>query len=327
MKSYLKENLYSKHKISFNKEGKIKILMFSDIQERAKFDSQTLKNINTMLDNVKPDMVILGGDQCMGPDVQSQEEFVVFLDQLAEPLESRKIPWMHIFGNHDYDLNFNPYIQQSLYERFDYCISKHTSDISGVTNFMIPVYKYNSDEIGFNIWGLDTQNRGNSFIDEFVSEFTDIDNRALGLGRYDLIRFDQMMWYWNSSIELENYLGKKTPSLMCMHIAPVEFAFAINNPQKCKLKGFAPERLDSGILNCGIFSEILQRGDVKFISCGHTHRNNFEASYCGIKMFFDSTAGLTCYGEEQTRGGRVFEINQNNTENIVSYPYFYFENK
>ena len=328
MKELLAKNLYSKHKLTFNKEGKFKILMFSDVQEREDFDSDTLRNIKTMIDRVNPDLIILGGDQCMGPDVCSKEKFKIFLSKLVSPLEERKIPWVHIYGNHDHDLDFDPFEQQALYEEYPFCVSKHTTEISGVTNFMLPIYKYDSESIGFNIWGLDTHRKKEEFISEFgVEGYIDVENKPSGVGRYDLIRFDQMMWYWNSSVALEKFANGKIPSLMCMHIAPIEFASVINNPEQCGLIGNGPERLDSGFLNSGIFSEILQRGDVCCISCAHTHRNNFEASFCGIKVCFDSTAGMTCYGEEETRGGRIFEIDENDPWHIVTYPYYYKDNK
>lgn len=326
MDELIKKNLYSKHKLYYNENGKFKILMFSDVQERVDFDKKTLKHINYMLDKVKPDLVILGGDQCMGPDVHTVEDFKKFLSVLVKPLEERKIPWMHVFGNHDYDLEFDPFLQQKFYEEYSFCISKHTDNISGVTNYMVPIYKHNSNEICFNIWGLDTQQKSiNYFTDFNVKEINKITTVPLGMGAYDTIRFDQIMWYWQSSIELEKFAGKKIPSLMCMHVAPPEFAIVVNNPDECNLIGHNTERIDSSILNSGIFSTIIQRGDVICISCGHTHRNNFSSELYGIKLCLDATAGFTCYGEDVSRGGRVFELSEENPDKIVTYPFLYKE--
>lgn len=324
MSKLLQKNLYSKHKLSFNYDGKFKILMFSDVQERTSFDAKTLKHIKKMLDETKPDLVLLGGDQCMGPDVLTIEDFKEFLAALVAPIEERKIPWAHIYGNHDHDLKFDPFLQQKLYEDYPYCISKHTEDISGVTNFMLPIYKHNSEEIGFNIWGIDTHRNALDYFEKLnIKNINNIKVVPLGVGRYDTIHFDQMMWYWNSSIEIEKYAGKKIPSLMCMHVAPPEFAIVVNNPEECNLVGHNTERIDSSVLNSGIFSQILQRGDVSCIACGHTHRNNFSAELYGIKVCLDATAGFTCYGEDVSRGGRIFEIDQENPSNINTYPFLY----
>lgn len=323
MTELLSKNLYTKHRLAFNSEGKFKVLMFSDVQERTEFDKKTLESICAMLDTVKPDLVILGGDQCMGPDVHSVEDFKKFLSVLASPMEERKIPWAHVFGNHDYDLEFDWLLQQSFYEEYPYCISKHTEDLSGVTNFMLPVFKHASNEVGFTVWGLDTQRDKHQFTKDYGIQTVDFKNNAVGAGPYDFIKFDQMMWYWNSSVELEKREGKKIPGLMCMHVAPVEFSLAIDNPEQCGLKGYNPERLDSSVLNSGIFAEALQRGDIRCICCGHTHMNTFEADLFGIKVCFDGSAGLTCYGEAETRGGRIFEIDEQYPENVLTYPVLY----
>ena len=95
-----------------------------------------------------------------------------------------------------------------------------------------------------------------------------------------------------------------------MHIAPHEFTMACANPEQCVKKGSFVETLDSAVLNSGIFSQILQRGDIRTISCGHTHMNDFEAEYCGIKLCWDSCAGYRCYGIDALRGGRLFEIRE-----------------
>ncbi|MBR7133521.1 MAG: metallophosphoesterase [Clostridia bacterium] len=324
MTEQLSKNLYTKHRLSFNNEGKFKILLFSDVQERTNFDKKTLDCINMMLDEAKPDLVVLGGDQCMGPDVHSVEDFKKFLSVLASPMEQRKIPWAHIYGNHDYDLEFEQLLQQSFYEEYPFCISKHTEGISGVTNFMLPIFKHNSDEVGFSVWGLDTHRDKYQFAKDYgIEKMVDFKNNSTNSSVYDFIKFDQMMWYWNSSVELERHSGKKIPGLMCMHVAPVEFSLAIDNPEQCALKGYNPEKLDSGVLNSGIFAEVLQRGDIRCICCGHTHMNSFEADLFGIKACFDGSAGLTCYGEAETRGGRIFEIDEQSPDDVLTYPVFY----
>lgn len=316
----LGDNLYSKHKLSFNEKGKFKMLMLSDIQESANYNEKSFRSVDSLIDVEKPDLVILGGDNCYGPHIRSIQDFEKFLSVFSQPMEKRKIPWAHVFGNHDHDLRFDIYYQQSLYERYEHCISKHTTGIHGVTNFMLPVLKHNSDEIGFNIWCLDTNNHMED-LNEFVKS-GDICHEALlpnmpvGRGEWDIIRFDQLIWYWNSSIELEKYCGRKIPSMLCMHIAPYEFLIAAENPGECGVIGSSVETLSPGIFNSGIFAEILQRGDVQCICCGHTHRNSFEATYCGIKLCYAACAGFTHYGDDTIRGGRVFEIGQDDPWNI-----------
>ena len=326
MNALLTANLHTKRRLQFREDGTFKILMFSDIQERADFDPKALAHIEKLLDAADPDLVLLGGDQCMGPEVPTKEAFVTFLSALAEPLEKREIPWAHVFGNHDHDLDFDPFVQQALYEAYPHCVSKHTDGIAGVTNFMLPICNHGTDEIGFNVWGLDTHQKSPAFFaDCGIEDPAEWETRPIGMGCYDTLRFDQLLWYWNSSSVLEEFVGHRVPSLVCMHIAPAEFALAINNPDACGLKGQHPERLDGGVLNSGIFSAFLQRGDVRCIACGHTHLNHFSANIYGITACFDAAAGFRCYGDDENRGGRVFEICEHDPQTVKTYPLLYKE--
>lgn len=80
MKENLKSNLYLKRKLKFDNNGKFKILMMSDIQETLEYDSRTLKNINKLIDNVNPNLVILGGDNCDGTVLKTQKELKKYLE-------------------------------------------------------------------------------------------------------------------------------------------------------------------------------------------------------------------------------------------------------
>ena len=312
--------LQCKRKLRFPADGIFKILMVSDIQESASYDERTLRTIEGLLDKEKPNLVIWGGDNCYGPNIQSEQDFRTFLDVFSTPMECRHIPWAHVFGNHDHDLFLDDHWQQSLYEQYPYCVSKHTEGIGGLTNFMLPLYKHGNEEIAFAVWFLDTNNlaenmnhlvpSGNMAKESLLPRMP-ADNMI-----WDVLRFEQLMWYWNSSVALEKYCKQKIPAMMCMHIAPYEYLRVAANPKVCGLTGSSVEQLTPGVFNSGIFSEILQRGDVRCICCGHTHRNDFSSIYCGIQLCYDGCVGFSCYGDDNTRGGRIFEISEHDPWNI-----------
>ena len=94
---------------------------------------------------------------------------------------------------------------------------------------------------------------------------------------------------------------------------------AAANPKVCVKDGCYEEALGAGAFNSGLFSEILQRGDVRTICCGHTHMNDFDAEYCGIRLCWDACAGYRCYGTDSLRGGRLFEISAADPWNIQTW--------
>lgn len=156
--SNLDNNLYTKIALRFNQNGKFKILMLSDIQETLNYDKRTLDSMNKIIEYTKPNLVVLGGDNCDGTILQTKEELKAYLNIFSEPMEKRKIPWMHVFGNHDHDINIDDIDKTKIYENYQYCVSKHTENIYGTTNYVLPIQYSNKDEIAFNIWGLDTNN-------------------------------------------------------------------------------------------------------------------------------------------------------------------------
>lgn len=140
---------------------------------------------------------------------------------------------------------------------------------------------------------------------------------------WDIIHFDQLMWYWNSSKEIEKYCNNKINGMLFVHIPPWEFQFIVNNQHLTNCKGSTKEVMKIGMFNSGLFSTILQRKDIKCIASGHSHNNCFEGEFCNIKMCLDACAGYSPYGTDDLRGGRIFEINENDTSLIKTYMVHY----
>lgn len=318
----LERNLFSKHELRFNKSGKFKILMMSDIHEILKHNNKTLESMEKLIEKINPDLVILGGDNCDELNIDTQDELKEYLDIFSRPMEKRKIPWAHIFGNHDHDMKLNDIDETKVYEEYEYCISKHTEDIYGTTNFVLPIKHSYNEKIAFNVWGIDTNNEIKD-ADINVDKNMDILNKPSMSSRWDIVHFEQLMWYYNSSIELEKYNEEKINGIMFMHIPPWEFQYIVDNHELTKANGSMRETMKIGMFNSGLFSCVLQRKDIKCISSGHCHNNCFEGEFCKVKMCLDACAGYSLYGTDKIRGGRVFELDENDTENINTYMVYY----
>ena len=235
MDSNLESNLFLKKELKFNSSGKFKILTLSDIQETLNYDKRTLEGINRIIKTEKPDLVILGGDNCEGTVLKTEDELRKYLDIFSAPMESRKILWAHIFGNHDHNIELDDIRKTKIYEEYKYCISKHTENIYGTTNFVLPIKYSNKNEIAFNIWGLDSNNliaNTNLHIDKNMNVL----NKPSMSCRWDIVHFEQLMWYWNSSKEIEEYCNKKIDGILFMHIPPWEFQYIVENPQYTNAK-------------------------------------------------------------------------------------------
>ncbi len=299
----------TKHPLRFREDGTFRVLMLSDIQESAHYDPRSLRSLEVLMEEGDPDLVIWGGDNCFGPEITCEEDLQQFLDIFTMPMEKRKIPWAHVFGNHDHDAPIAIERQQELYERYPMCVSDHTGpEVHGKSNFVLPI-RNRKGQIVLAVWGMDT-NRNveeyNCLVDGSMRKAAGLPQQPVGYGDWGMLYFDQLMWYWQTSQALEETAEQKVPGLLCMHIAPYEYRTAAANPLVCVREGYYEEPLGSGPLNSGLFAALLQRGDIRAICCGHTHRNDFDAEYCGIRLLWDACAGYRCYGIDAHRGGRLF---------------------
>lgn len=90
--------------LSFNADGKFKILIINDFQDTQDTSPKSLKLLRGVLDTEKPDLVVLNGDQlCDSFPERSLRNFRKAIGNLVSEMESRKIPFLFTYGNHDND--------------------------------------------------------------------------------------------------------------------------------------------------------------------------------------------------------------------------------
>lgn len=327
--SYTKENLYTKVPLKF-RNGKFRILCISDLHGVVDFDTRLLRDLAAILDEAKPDLLLVLGDMVWRDAMESKENLRKFLYPVFKVVEDRNIPWAHVFGNHDNDgignLDFS---QQEVYEEFALNLTKRgPEDIHGVGNFVLPVRSEFSDDIVYNVWGMDSHDSLNDLMREFSlgDPANKWDKQCVYPtclhdwgGTYDTFNFDQLMWYWNSSVELEKYAGHKIPGLMSMHMALPEYVITYKNTAESYYEGTRREGVGCSPINSGLFNAMLDRGDIKTVVCGHDHINDFTGSFLGIKMCCDAGLNYDGYCADDLRGGRIFDIEEKDPWNVKTF--------
>lgn len=329
---YVSELLDLKHTLRFNEDGKFKIVIFADIQESYPLRADTKKYINKILDLEKPDLVLLGGDNHSG-GITNKSQFRTYMNSISEPMESRKIPWAQVYGNHvegGYNSNLHDRIgmpskaeQQEIFESYSYNVSK-AGTVSGVGNYVLPILRSDSDKIAFNVFGLDSHSYANESVGGQAFEDKVYLKRLIYGGafypsaRYETIHFDQIRWYWNASVALEKYNGSKIPAMMLFHIALQEWEYVARNPDQTDMEGVNPLGVFCPELASGLFHACYERGDVKGMFAGHMHHNDFVGTYMGIKLGFVPTIGGLATYDPKTRGARVVEIQQDDGFNFTT---------
>ena len=309
----------NRKRLFFNSDGRFRILMISDFHAGSRrkgfedgnpYSPKIKEAIEALVKETSPDFVMVGGDQCIG---HSPEYLLSSFTDIMSPVLDRNIPWAHVYGNHDHEMAMTCASQQEIYEKIPHCFSKRgPEDIYGVGNYVIPVYFNGSDKIAYNLFALDSNREISEYISEFGIKEEDNNIRlpfAFGSRSVQAMPFfQQVMWYYNTSRDMERENGAKIPALMFMHNPCIEFNLIFRNPEECDMYGEKREAVCCSELNSGLFMACLERGDVRGIFCGHEHMNAYHGKYCGKNLGYDSCVGYDMSAHDDLRGGRVIDI-------------------
>ena len=153
----LKENLELKKELRF-KDGKFKIAMFSDLHGCKESDKRLKRDLDAMIEYLKPDLVLFSGDMFhTRANLKTEEDVRTFLTYITEILETNNIPWADAFGNHESEGAFENERLLPIFMSYPNCLMKKNSDTErGHSNYMLPIKNTAGDKIIFNIWALDS---------------------------------------------------------------------------------------------------------------------------------------------------------------------------
>ncbi len=314
--------------LKFNEDGKFTILNISDIQDGYPLNPLTKDYIEKTLDKVKPDLVVLTGDNISGYDVPEEEDAEKAIREFMDIFQARNIKVAAVFGNHDdEETKSTKEHQLSVYESYDCYVGEKGFCIEDrVGTYNLPIMKSDGSGYGFNLWLTDsgTYNTENDY------------------GGYAAVYKEQIEWYKKTAAELkEANGGKAVPSINFQHIIVPEIWDALKqtkliwfgrvirgkNPLNDTTKFYTLPDGAKGQLheypcppyyNNGQYDAFLEMGDVLATVSGHDHENTFEIDYKGIKIINTPTVGFNAYNDINV-GSRVFVIDEKEPENFETY--------
>ncbi|SFG10121.1 Calcineurin-like phosphoesterase [Desulfotomaculum arcticum] len=310
--------------LKFNSNGKFKIVQFTDIQQDKDIDQRTIQLMEKVLDEEKPDFVMVTGDNLTG-DCSTPESVSQAVYNIAQPMEKRAINWAVTFGNHDEEAaektGLNEEDMLKIYMSYNHNVNQPgVKNITGTGNMNLLIRDSKNKKAAFNLWLLDS---GRYAPEEIAGQ------DFKGYPDWDWLRFDQVRWYYETSEKLEQQYGYKVPSIMFMHIPLWEYRFmwyasvdgrsADNHSYAVTKHSIVGERNEDecpGPFNSGLFAAMLERGDVKGVFVGHDHVNDYVGNYYGILLGYSASTGFDTYGldgneKDRLRGARIFNLDEN----------------
>lgn len=298
--------------IKFNSDGKFTILNFSDIQDGFPLRPITKQYLKDTLELVKPDMIVLTGDNISGGRTKTVTLSKLAIKEFMDIFEDYGAPVAAVFGNHDDDNDClaTKEIQMAYYCTYDCFVGKDEgSEISNCGTYNLPVYSHDGENIVFNLWFTDSGNY----------------NDENDLGGYGCTHKDQIEWYKKTSAALaEQNGGEPVPSINFQHIVVPEIWDALDKDENGNwilpegAKGDLDETPCPPNYSNGQFDAFLEMGDVLATVSGHDHVNNYEIDYKGIKIINTPGVGFRSYNNENV-GSRVFILDENNPEEFETY--------
>lgn len=266
--------------LKVNKSGRFKILQVSDLhfstglgecrdaeppesRKDCEADVRTGQFIERMLDDEKPDLVVLSGDLLNGeghnPDSESS------LLKVAELFIRRQIPYAALFGNHDDEGNLSRELLMEQLTTLPYNMARAgPAAVAGVGNYYL--------EIG------DHTIASHSALTLYVLDTHGLSPDDVQYPGYDWLKPSQLAWFGNASADLnsrhqaEGY-SRKHLSLAFLHIPLPEYKGRGDGGEERRV-GEWKEPVTAPLLNTGMTAKLVE-GGVLTVGCGHDHVNEF----------------------------------------------------
>lgn len=274
-------------------------------------------NLQRTIDKANPDLILVAGDIVYGEFDDNGtilQEFVAFM-------ESQKIFWAPVYGNHDNESDKGAAWQNRQFLNADYCLFG-VGEVTGNGNYVLSVKQ--GGAYLTNIYMLDT----NGCVYSNVG-----DNRGQGL--YPTT----VAWMQNVDASLKTYQKTETKDVVCMHI-PVTNAY-----KALEALGLTTSNLDVNFdtdENADSFGHVVAAAEymsnasdynystlntaakttydltsifatmgVTNANFGHCHKTNASAVYEGVRYTFGlKTGAIPDYNQNET-GGTLMTLTAN----------------
>lgn len=299
------------------KRDDFKILMFTDTQlwSNPKKNKECYEQMDALVKKTQPDLITLPGDNLSALASRFS------IDNFIKHMDSYKIPWAPVYGNHDNEIPTNSLNWQGdKYEASKYCLfKKGPSNLYGCGNYVINITEGNKPV--YSVYMLDNGR---------YLKYDDGNTKEIYMG------YEQIAWYKWNVLGINKAAGYTVPSMTFSHFAQPEFKEAI---EKYGIKGkddsyTIPKEYGSGYcqylpgvapIKSGFVDKCKELGSTKYIFCGHDHENNASVTADGITYTYGLKTGPSPvpWNYAKETGGTLITIkgegqNQNvSIDNIV----------
>ena len=251
----------------------------------------------------------------------------ILWQEMIEFLDSFGIPWLCIYGNHDNEsqMGVNWQIDAIRNSKFGYI--KDGDLENGNSNYTVGIKQ--GEELKYVFYMLDTngcREAPDNLGEAMLPNNPDIDEIQQTVGIYE----DQLEWIEERSNRLDAHYGDDIPSMMFMHVPPIEAVNALAErypstynelPFYATLDGDMGMALEapSGFSTDGALFKTAKAVNCVGMFVGHQHEVALSTVYEGVRLTYGLKLGASCYHNPEMLGSTKITIDSKSNSYKVEY--------
>jgi hypothetical protein len=322
-------------KLTFNSNGKFKVMMINDTQDDQNLNKRTKAFIETSIAQEKPDLVVVAGDilSDIWPGC-TQNQLDACMNELCSIFQNAGVHFAITMGNHDHDrANDCSSVEHLMSVATSYSMHVSTVDGCDPATYSVPIYSQDGSKVEYVVYVMDSNNKGST----------------TSITGYTGLTQSQIDWYKQTA---EKYKaangGTYIPSTVIQHVPVAEIynllkevpmseyldsgvVYSSNNKKWYKLNtenysdltGVLGESPCSEAVSTGEYTAWTQTGVVSAFF-GHDHVNTFAGTTKeGIYMGYNGGTGFNAYGNGAKRSIRLINFDENNLTKVDTNEIYY----
>ena len=261
--------------LRFNEDGQFKIAQFTDMHisvDRSDYCNEqaekTFERLSRVANHEKPDFIVFTGD------IVTRGNSGKGWQRLLDSLNTYKIPFCVVFGNHDPEPGLTREEMSQLISSSPYSVNQLNS-AGQLADIDLDVLFSKGNNPAMALYCMDSNDYSY--------------NKSWG--KYAWFSTEQIQWLRNSCVnKTQANGGKVLNSLAFFHICLVEYTAAIENPKNQRV-GRKAENECPGALNTGMFAAMVETGNIMGVFVGHDHDNDYVVVEKGVALGYGRFSG------------------------------------
>lgn len=278
--------------LRFRADGTFKIAQITDVHYNGSAASKAALNVlDSVLTYEKPDLIVLDGDIIWG--TPAKKNLLAVLHRIAK----YRIPFVYEFGNHDFEQGLTNRELYDIARGVEYNICPNLQNQKEL-DYVLRIKGHEGREDAAVIYCFDSHAYPKGFPQDKSH------------GTYAWLTFEQVDWYRQQSQAVKAANGGKTlPALAFFHIALPEYHQAATN-ENATLIGTRREPACSPEFNSGMFTAMMESGDVMGTFVGHDHDNDYAVMWHDILLAYGRYSGGNTVYNHLKPGARIIVLEE-----------------